>query len=182
MDPIILVTGGEYKRKGGENEMIHIDSSLCAGCGTCVDECPTGAMDLSDGKARIDLALCDACGACVSVCPNQALALTAEPVMEAVPESSLALVEPVTEIIRVETPRPVPWRYAILPAVGSALSWVGRELTPRLTPLALDVLEAALDRRLARSKASDGLSCTKNHDLGRGKQRRQRHRHRRAQK
>jgi pyruvate formate lyase activating enzyme len=51
------------------------DPSKCRSCGSCVAVCPTSALSLHDGKARIDRALCTDCGQCAEVCPSGALFL-----------------------------------------------------------------------------------------------------------
>ncbi|MDD3321961.1 MAG: 4Fe-4S binding protein [Paludibacter sp.] len=51
-----------------------IDTELCIGCGTCVDKCPSEAIHMEDGKAKITIANCKKCRACVSVCPVGAIA------------------------------------------------------------------------------------------------------------
>lgn len=160
--------------------MIVVDQALCAGCGVCVDECPIEAITLTDDIALIDADRCDGCGECVEICPNQALAWIPEPVFEAGPEPSLlAVTQPPAEIVRVGTTKPVPWRRAFFPLVGGAVSWAGRELVPRLAPLALDALEGALDRRLSR-RASDETAELIRSEGGRGKGKQRRRRHRRG--
>ncbi len=52
-----------------------IDPEKCDGCGECVDECPTRAISIKDGKAVVNEALCKGCGACGGVCPNKAINL-----------------------------------------------------------------------------------------------------------
>ncbi len=52
-----------------------IDPEKCDGCGECVDECPSGAISIKDGKAVVNEALCKGCGACGGVCPNKAINL-----------------------------------------------------------------------------------------------------------
>jgi ferredoxin len=63
--------------------IIKIDSGKCNGCGLCIPNCPEGALQVIDGKARLisDL-FCDGLGACVGYCPEGAITLeqrTAEP-------------------------------------------------------------------------------------------------------
>ena len=53
---------------------IIIDDDLCTGCGSCVDSCPFGAIELTNNKAKI-LPVCTLCGACVEVCPMEAIVL-----------------------------------------------------------------------------------------------------------
>lgn len=51
----------------------------CTGCGDCVATCPTGALELVDGKARlVRLADCAYCGDCEMLCPQGAIALSFE--------------------------------------------------------------------------------------------------------
>lgn len=160
--------------------MIRVDQASCAGCGVCVDECPTGAVDLVNGTAVIDAHQCEGegCLACVAICPNQALAWVEESIPEATAKpSALAVVEPPVEVTVAETQAPVPWRRAILPAVGSAAAWVGRELVPRLAPLALDALESALDRREpGRPAERNGVPTSPSGERGPGRQKRRRRR------
>jgi electron transfer flavoprotein alpha subunit/NAD-dependent dihydropyrimidine dehydrogenase PreA subunit len=53
---------------------IIIDDELCSGCGSCVDSCPYGAIELENDKAKI-LPNCNLCGACVENCPVEAITL-----------------------------------------------------------------------------------------------------------
>lgn len=44
----------------------------CVACGSCIDECPVGAI--SEGEIYvIDADTCVGCGSCVSACPNEAI-------------------------------------------------------------------------------------------------------------
>ncbi|MBN2159733.1 MAG: 4Fe-4S binding protein [Spirochaetes bacterium] len=54
--------------------IITIDEEKCNGCGLCVPDCPEGALQVIDGKARLvsDL-FCDGLGACLKTCPEGAL-------------------------------------------------------------------------------------------------------------
>ncbi len=54
--------------------IIAIDEEKCVGCGRCVNSCPTGALELDDGKVKLrDERLCDGYGSCIAVCPSGAL-------------------------------------------------------------------------------------------------------------
>ncbi|MCT4606679.1 MAG: Fe-S cluster domain-containing protein [Marinisporobacter sp.] len=48
----------------------------CLGLGTCVDVCPFGAIEITDGKiARIIPEKCTACGKCIEACPKSVIGL-----------------------------------------------------------------------------------------------------------
>jgi Na+-translocating ferredoxin:NAD+ oxidoreductase subunit B len=51
-----------------------IDAELCIGCGACVDICPSEAIHLEDGKAKITITHCKKCSACINACPVEAIA------------------------------------------------------------------------------------------------------------
>jgi ferredoxin len=50
----------------------------CTGCGTCTDVCPTEAIRIENGKARIDMECID-CGACPRACPEGAIRMQKSP-------------------------------------------------------------------------------------------------------
>ena len=45
----------------------------CVACGTCIDECPVGAISAGDVYV-IDASACTECGTCADVCPAEAIA------------------------------------------------------------------------------------------------------------
>ena len=57
-----------------KRKIIEIDEEKCTGCGVCIPDCPEGALQVIDGKARLvsDL-FCDGLGACIGTCPEGAI-------------------------------------------------------------------------------------------------------------
>ncbi len=57
-----------------KRQIIQIDEAKCNGCGVCIPDCPEGALQMIDGKARLvsDL-FCDGLGACIGTCPQGAI-------------------------------------------------------------------------------------------------------------
>lgn len=57
-----------------KRSIITIDEGKCNGCELCVPNCPEGAIQIIDGKARLvsDL-FCDGLGACLGHCPEGAI-------------------------------------------------------------------------------------------------------------
>lgn len=57
-----------------KRQIIKIDEEKCNGCGECIPNCPEGALQIIDGKARLisDL-FCDGLGACIGECPLGAI-------------------------------------------------------------------------------------------------------------
>ncbi len=47
-------------------------------CDACVQACPTGAIRVLEGAARIDLGACLFCGACETACPHRVVSFTRE--------------------------------------------------------------------------------------------------------
>ena len=130
--------------------MVYVDIEKCAGCGTCAQACPVEAISIVEGTAKIDQEECTDCEACVEVCPNGAMLAVREPI--AVPS-----VRPAPEVIQVRPqPAPVSLRTGALPAIGAALTYLGRNVAPRLA----DYLLNALDRRLSQGQASPAAEAS----------------------
>ena len=60
----------------GKRKIITIDEEKCNGCGLCIPNCPEGALQIIDCKARLisDL-FCDGLGACLGTCPQGAISV-----------------------------------------------------------------------------------------------------------
>ena len=61
---------------GSKRKIIKIDQEKCTGCGECIPNCPEGALQIIDEKARLisDL-FCDGLGACIGHCPEGAITI-----------------------------------------------------------------------------------------------------------
>lgn len=59
-----------------KRNIVKIDEDKCNGCGECIPNCPEGALQVIDDKARIisDL-FCDGLGACIGECPEEAISI-----------------------------------------------------------------------------------------------------------
>lgn len=59
-----------------KRKIIKIDEAKCTGCALCIPNCPEGAIQILDGKARLvsDLS-CDGLGACLGHCPEGAITI-----------------------------------------------------------------------------------------------------------
>jgi ferredoxin len=59
-----------------KRKIIKIDDKKCNGCSACLPNCPEGAIQIIDGKARLvsDL-FCDGLGACIGYCPQGAISI-----------------------------------------------------------------------------------------------------------
>ncbi|MBQ1954155.1 MAG: 4Fe-4S dicluster domain-containing protein, partial [Clostridia bacterium] len=51
---------------------VTIDRTRCKGCINCMKRCPTEAIRVREGKARIMYERCIGCGECVRHCPTSA--------------------------------------------------------------------------------------------------------------
>jgi NAD-dependent dihydropyrimidine dehydrogenase PreA subunit len=59
---------------GARRKIIKIDDAKCDGCAECIPNCPEGAIQVIEGKARLVSDLCcDGLGACLGHCPRGAI-------------------------------------------------------------------------------------------------------------
>ena len=54
--------------------MAYVINDDCVACGTCIGECPSGAISEGDTQYTIDPDVCVDCGTCADVCPSGAIA------------------------------------------------------------------------------------------------------------
>src|SRR5512137_1068620 len=59
-----------------KRNVIRIDEVKCTGCALCLPNCPEGAIQMIDGKARlVSDSFCDGLGACLGHCPEGAITI-----------------------------------------------------------------------------------------------------------
>lgn len=54
-----------------------VNAAACVGCEDCVAICPTGALVMRGGKARVQAQKCLSCGACERECSYEAIRMVA---------------------------------------------------------------------------------------------------------
>ncbi|GBF31878.1 iron-sulfur cluster-binding protein [Desulfocucumis palustris] len=60
-----LKVASEYLNGG-----LVITASLCSGCLSCAEACPTGAISGENGVPVVDADICTGCGECANACPE----------------------------------------------------------------------------------------------------------------
>ena len=58
---------------------VTLQRDLCVGCTRCVKRCPTEAIRVREGKARIIKERCIDCGECIRICPHHAKKAVVDP-------------------------------------------------------------------------------------------------------
>ncbi len=59
---------------------VQLDTDLCVGCTTCIKFCPTKAIRVKNGKAKIFEDRCIDCGECIRRCPKGAKKAISDPI------------------------------------------------------------------------------------------------------
>jgi len=54
-------------------EKAFVIEGLCDGCKICIETCPSNAITMQEGRAKIDPFMCTGCGACIPDCPREAI-------------------------------------------------------------------------------------------------------------
>jgi len=129
--------------------MYRIDETLCTGCGTCVQDCPQGAIVLVNGHAYISSDRCTMCGVCAETCPSGAIQWTDVVLPATIAGQSSAPQDAHSSRAPAPSLTPVGARGKSLPAttvdsgkqggfwpmLGGALVWAGRQLLPEILAL-----------------------------------------------
>ena len=58
---------------------VTLDADKCLGCTNCIKRCPTEAIRVREGKAKIISERCIDCGECIRVCPHHAKKAKSDP-------------------------------------------------------------------------------------------------------
>ena len=75
-DTLHLWRDGAFPLINSTYHLSVIDPDICTGCETCVERCPTDAIELNDdGTAVRDESACFGCGICARFCPEEAISL-----------------------------------------------------------------------------------------------------------
>ena len=61
-----------HKPHAESKHSVTLDADKCKGCTTCIKHCPTEAIRVREGKARIEDVRCIDCGECIRVCQYKA--------------------------------------------------------------------------------------------------------------
>jgi Fe-S-cluster-containing hydrogenase component 2 len=132
--------------------IVKVNQDKCSGCGTCVDACPERAIRLYKNMAIIDEAICTQCEACISLCEPGALYVEVDEA-QIVPTARQPLpAKPATRVL--------PEQRSLAPWMGTALTFLGQEILPRLVNVGMTVLEQRLTSAPAKSTPDLASSTT----------------------
>ena len=115
---------------------LFVDAARCDGCGACVAACPNGAIALRDGLAEVVQALCRGSEACIAACPRAAIYTVTEAQVDRAPV--LPAVAGPVEVALTGGRGLARLAIRALPALGTTLAFVGRELLLRAADALLE--------------------------------------------
>lgn len=129
----------EEKDMNQNTDVLRIDLARCTGCGQCLKVCPVGAISLVNSKASINSDTCILCGACLYACPRAAISETRLPQTAIIPAIQPSEIQP----SRIETSKPIPAAKSTgrLAWTIPVITYVGKEILPRLADRFLDLLD-----------------------------------------
>ncbi|MFX1477116.1 MAG: 4Fe-4S binding protein [Promethearchaeota archaeon] len=81
------------------NFFAEVDSDLCSGCETCVEQCQVEAMKMDEekGVSYVNLDRCIGCGNCVPTCPSEAIQLVKKENEQIPPKNYTEMIEVIME-------------------------------------------------------------------------------------
>ena len=122
---------------------MYVDATRCTSCGGCLQVCSSNAIRLVDDKARIDAALCNDCRACVEVSPSETIIAALPATVPAARTTRAPLPIRSAQILLTpigETKALTARARVIAPAVGAALTFLGREVAPRVASAVVETM------------------------------------------
>ena len=150
-DAAVGVAGDDTPQpdRPGSSVMIQVSRELCTGCGACVAVCPRGALFVVDSCADVDGSLCDACGRCIETCPEGAISFKATE-----PQALIQAQPPLPAKSQARAVAPL-WSRSIVPALGAAIAFAGREILPRVVETLISTRKAT-NSPIKSESADDG--------------------------
>ena len=130
---------------------IQIDTTLCQGCGVCVEVCPTEAIRLVNSIPVIYDDLCNECGECAQACPTEAISIhTPEKLPIAVGQQTMLKREN-------EEAEPTVFQKT-LPWVAGALMYLGKEIAENLAGAIVQRIESLSESSALQEKRDTPIS------------------------